>query len=209
LLEGARRNLRAGVTTVAHHNPWDPAFDKDFPVRVLKAYGWAHSLAFEADVRTRFNATPEGAPFFIHAAEGIDDAAAREVFRLDDLGVLCERTVLIHCTGVTGEGWDLIRKRGCSVIWCPRSNLFTLGRTQVPPPDIPAALGTDSPLTNNGTFLDELCTARRLAPQFKHDPYRVLRIEPREDDWIVCDAPDQPPKLVVVGGKIAYKDPAL
>lgn len=206
---GAMRNLRAGVTTVAHHNPYHDSFDQDFPVRVVKRYGWAHSLTFEPDVRGRFEATPEEAPFLIHAAEGTDDIAAREIFELADLGVLTDRTVLIHCTGVTAAGWDIVRKRGCSVIWCPSSNLFMFGVTQPPPPGIPSALGTDSPLTNRGTFLDELRLARRLCPAFRHEPHRVLRIDPQPADWIACDGPDDPPRVVVIGGRIRYLDPAL
>src|SRR5690606_749391 len=41
LLIGGLKNLLCGVTTVAHHNPpHKPLFRKDFPVRVLRKYGW-------------------------------------------------------------------------------------------------------------------------------------------------------------------------
>jgi len=66
---GGLRNLASGVTTVCHHNPYELVFHDDFPVRVLERCGWAHSLAFEADIQKRFEATPAGAPFLIHAGE--------------------------------------------------------------------------------------------------------------------------------------------
>ena len=43
--QGGLKNLLAGTTTVAHHDPWYPVFDDaGFPVHVLKSYGWCHSL---------------------------------------------------------------------------------------------------------------------------------------------------------------------
>src|SRR5579871_1490858 len=42
---GALKNLLCGATTVAHHDPWHPVFeDPDFPVRVVRHFGWSHSL---------------------------------------------------------------------------------------------------------------------------------------------------------------------
>ncbi len=62
LIWGGLRNLAAGVTTVSHHDTYHSLFDEDFPVRVIKEYGWAHSLAFTKDVRERFDATPPEVP---------------------------------------------------------------------------------------------------------------------------------------------------
>lgn len=197
LLWGGLRNLLAGVTTVSHHNPYEPDFDQNFPVRVVKSYGWAHSLAFDANVRERFLATPANQPFLIHAAEGTDASAAQEIFELDRLGVLAHNTVLIHATGVDEEGWHLIRQRGASVIVCPRSNLFTLGRAASIPEDIPVALGTDSPLTARGDFLDELAAS----PDIRHQPEQVLRLLPTAD-FIAAPGPGQQPELVVIAGRI-------
>src|SRR5258708_26221075 len=84
---GGLKNLRSGVTTVAHHNPLHkPLRHKDFPVRVLQRYGWAHSLYFENDVAGSYRRTPRTAPWMIHLAEGTDDAAAHELQRLDEMG---------------------------------------------------------------------------------------------------------------------------
>src|SRR2546426_6959571 len=54
LLWGGLKNLLSGVTTVCHHNPREQAiFDRNFPVRVLKQFGWAHSLEFSPDLMER------------------------------------------------------------------------------------------------------------------------------------------------------------
>src|ERR1700761_4915358 len=76
---GGIKNLISGVTTVAHHNAFYPVFlEPSFPVRVVKRYGWAHSIQFSPDWEARFRGTPAGYPFVIHAAEGTDEAASRE-----------------------------------------------------------------------------------------------------------------------------------
>ena len=163
LIWGGLRNLLAGATTVSHHDPYHPAFDDDFPVRVARNYGWAHSLAFAPDVRAAFDATPPGAPFLIHLGEGTDEAAAREVFQLKELGALDRRTVLVHAVGLDESAWKLVEEAGAAVVWCPRSNFFTLGRTLDPRRVArlaPMALGTDSPLTAQGDLLDEIQFAR-------------------------------------------------
>jgi hypothetical protein len=179
-------------------------------VRVIAQYSWAHSFEFTKDVKQCFDRTPPGAPFIIHLAEGIDEAAAQEIFRLNDLGALTDRTVLVHAVGIRQDGWDLVRRTGASVIWCPRSNLFTLGRTLSPDvlrSGIPIALGTDSPLTAEGDFLDEMKAACRLGNLSA--AREILRLPERPDDWIATRAPGEPPELVVIDGKVHLISPRL
>jgi cytosine/adenosine deaminase-related metal-dependent hydrolase len=208
LIWGGLRNLAAGVTTVSHHDDYHPLFDEDFPVRVIKHFGWAHSLTFEKDVRARFDATPWDAPFIIHLGEGTDASAAEEIFRLKEMGALDDRTVLVHAVGLTKEGWDLVRSARASAIWCPRSNLFTLGRTlsAEATAGIPIALGTDSSMTTEGDLLDELEYA---GGQSTDAAARVLRLPSRPDDWIAAPKFGAPPELVVIGGVIHLISPRL
>jgi cytosine/adenosine deaminase-related metal-dependent hydrolase len=212
LLWGGLRNLLAGATVVWHHNPHHPSFDESFPVRIAKPCGWAHSLAFEKNVRARWEETPRGAPFVIHAAEGTDHGAGQEIFRLDGLGVLDQRTVLIHGVGLTAEGWERVRRRGASVVWCPRSNLFMLGRTLAlgdVPPDVPVWLGTDSPLTAPGDLLDEICAARGFGTT-DHQLRRMLRADGEVgEDWIAVPRFGDPPRIVVLAGRIHLIDSQL
>jgi hypothetical protein len=86
LFIGLLKNLLAGVTTVAHHNPLYRELRARRPIRVVRRYGWAHSFLLAAqpagargepggDVARRFRATPANAPFIVHLAEGVDDDA--------------------------------------------------------------------------------------------------------------------------------------
>ncbi|HXH49048.1 MAG TPA: amidohydrolase family protein [Terriglobia bacterium] len=162
---GGIKNLLSGITTVCHHNAYEKSiFDADFPVRVVKRYGWAHSLRFGKNVEQAFLSTPRGAPFIIHLAEGSDKQSGDEIFRLDRLGALNSRTVIVHGVGLTGRGHELRRQRGAALVWCPTSNRFTLGTTL----DMAGlsrrdriSLGSDSALTAEGDLLDEVRAAHR------------------------------------------------
>lgn len=163
---GGIRNLLAGVTTVCHHNPYDPAiFDSDFPVRVVREFNWAHSLEFEPAVNAKFRRTSPGSPFVIHLAEGIDQASEIELDELDKFGALDHRTVVVHGLALRDAGLRRLNDRGGGLIWCPSSNRFLFNQTLCPRQVASmsrSALGTDSPLTGIGDFLDELRFARRL-----------------------------------------------
>ena len=161
---GGIRNLLSGVTTVCQHNEYAPIFDDYFPVRVLRDYGWAHSLAFEDDIQARAQRLSSDEPFFLHLGEGTNAEAEAELWELDQRGLLNSRTVLVHALAVGHKGLELVRARGASVVWCPSSNQFLFGRTLAPYfidacPSI--ALGSDSPLTGAGDLLDEIRTAQR------------------------------------------------
>jgi cytosine/adenosine deaminase-related metal-dependent hydrolase/SAM-dependent methyltransferase len=162
---GGLRNLLAGVTTVCHHNPFLPEVftDEDFPVDVVRDFGWAHSLALDPNVAGRFASTPPEQPFVIHLAEGVDPASANEVKQLDAMCRISARTVLVHGVALTPEGRALLRRRGAALVWCPSSNIFLFGTT-LSLEELAevgrVALGTDSPLTAAGDLLDELRLVR-------------------------------------------------
>lgn len=228
---GGLKNLLSGVTTVAHHNPYDAAiFDNDFPVRVVKRFGWAHSLHFSPDMESRYRATPQLWPFLVHAAEGTDAAAMLEIRELERIGVLSSRTVLIHGVGIDCDSLEILLCRRTPVVWCPSSNLFMLSKTLRPEvlhSGLPICLGTDSALTCPGDLARELkvarnadyLTAENIYPMVTTQAARVLRLnrgegEIREhsvaDLLVVPDSGRNPaealqefwPALVILGGKI-------
>ena len=163
---GGIRNVLCGVTTVCHHNPFEPSvFSEDFIVRVLKNYGWAHSLPFDPEAARKKRHTPRGQPFFIHLAEGIDEQSAAEIFEFSRTGALDEHTVVIHGLALGAGGGALLRSAGAGLVWCPSSNLFLFGKSMSAEeirrfPKV--ALGSDSPLTAEGDLLDEVRCARRM-----------------------------------------------
>jgi cytosine/adenosine deaminase-related metal-dependent hydrolase len=163
---GGIRNILCGVTTVCHHNPYEPkVFSNDFIVRVLRDYGWSHSLALDSRTGQRKKETPEGRKFFIHLAEGIDEQSREEVFKLEQEGALDADTVVIHGLGMGPRGSALLQAAGAGLIWCPSSNLFLFGTSMLPDqirgfPRV--ALGNDSPLSADGDLLDEIRCAHVL-----------------------------------------------
>ncbi|HEY6361908.1 MAG TPA: amidohydrolase family protein [Vicinamibacterales bacterium] len=203
--QGGLKNLLAGVTTVAHHDPWlgvldDPAF----PVGLLQNFGWSHSLGlgtprgglpprYGPPVGQSFVTTPVAHPWTIHLAEGTDHTAATELAQLDTLGCLASNTVLVHGVGLTGPDVERVIESGAAVVWCPASNLGMLGRT------VDAGtlrrlfaagrltLGSDSRLTGSRDLLDELRVARihsDLSPSellrlVTCDARRILRLDDR------------------------------
>jgi len=187
LFIGGLKNLLSGVTTVAHHNPFYRELHGKFPVRVVKRYGWAHSFHLEGQsagakgesaghIRRRYHATPRGAPFLLHLAEGVDDAARAELDRLESLDCLGPNTILIHGVGLNLEGWQRIVHAGAGLVWCQAYNLFLLKQSAAvsqfiaawPESSARIGLGTDSRLTGSRDLLEEMRVAvaiGHLTPQ--------------------------------------------
>jgi ubiquinone/menaquinone biosynthesis C-methylase UbiE len=179
---GGIRNLLCGVTSVCHHNPFEPeVFTNEFVVRVLRDYGWAHSLPLDPDAAVKKNETPEGQPFLLHLAEGLDEKCSREIFELHSAGGLDYNTVVIHGLGLGLDGMKLLRSTGAGLIWCPSSNLFMFGKTLSAEeirglPNV--AIGSDSPLTSCGDLLDEVHCAGQLLPSSAEAIYGYVTRQP-------------------------------
>lgn len=199
---GAIRNLLCGVTTVCHHDfLWPELRRSNFPVRVLQRYGWAHSPALGGDLHAHRAATPVGCPFILHACEGVDETAQRELWLLDRLALLDEDAVLVHALALDPEGAALLQRRKTSIILCPSSNQFLFGAT----PCISLlsgmdnlALGSDSPLTSAGDLLDEVRFAAyvcNLSPESAYHmvtefPAKILRLNNAEGSITESGAAD-------------------
>lgn len=208
--QGALKNALCGSTLVMHHDPVAPVFDATgFPVRTLRACGWAHSLhwPYGPGVVDSFLRTPPDVGWFIHLAEGSDDQAAAELGELHALGCLRPNTVLIHGVGMSDADIARVVTSGASLVWCPSSNLKVLGRT-VTPERLRAlfavgrlALGTDSRLSGSRDLLDELrvaaahsdLSARELLQLSSAHARRVLRVAPGRDDLIIIRRRSQDP----------------
>jgi cytosine/adenosine deaminase-related metal-dependent hydrolase len=181
---GGIRNLLCGVTTVCHHNPFLAEYERlDFPVRVLREYGWAHSLALGGDLGAQRSATPPGCAFIVHACEGVDTLASEELWTLDRMGLLDADAVLVHGLAIDAQGAKRICMCGTSLIVCPSSNYFLFGRV----PDVSLfptteqiALGSDSPLTAVGDLLDEIRFAAKACHIIPEDLYQMVTTRPVE-----------------------------
>ncbi|GAB3787958.1 amidohydrolase family protein [Dyella agri] len=180
LRHGALKNLLAGVSCVAHHDPWHPALDAlDFPIALLRDYGWSYALGWPGygpPVRASFAATPAGRPWMIHLAEGTDAIAQAELAQLDRLGCLAANSVLVHGVGMRAADIDRVIATGAAVVWCPTSNRNLLGRTLDPRRLCAAdrlALGSDSRLSGARDLLEEM---RGIAARGELTPAQVVAL---------------------------------
>lgn len=186
---GGLKNLLSGVTTVAHHDPWQPVFDEPgFPARVLRSFGWSHSLGLSEDagsgipnygspVAESYSETPRNVPWIIHAAEGTDSRTGSELDRLDALRCLNSNTVLVHGVALTEKDINRIIERRCRVVWCPSSNLALLGCTLNPRRLFDAgllALGTDARISAAQDILEELRIAAAHSDLAPNELFRLV-----------------------------------
>ena len=178
LRHGALKNLLAGTTCVAHHDPWHPALDAaDFPVALLRDYGWSYALGwpdYGPPVQKSFVTTPADHPWLIHLAEGTDATAQAELEQLDQLGCLAANSVLIHGVGLREQDIDRVIASGAAVVWCPASNRALLGRSLEPRRLCEAdrlALGSDSRLSGARDLLEEL---RGITAHCELNPSQLL-----------------------------------
>ncbi len=188
LWTGLIKNLLSGVTTVCHHNPFYPELESEIPIRVVKEYGFGHSLFRGEDPVVSYQNTPKGDPWIIHLAEGVDQNAGREFEQLESIGALGQNTVLVHGIGLNEVQRHKLIKSGGGLVWCPGSNIFLFGRTA----DVKAlsqagklALGSDSRLTGEFDLLTELrvaaacqqLTGQSLFRAVTTDSARILRLK--------------------------------
>ena len=192
LRHGALKNLLAGTTCVAHHDEWHPVFQStDFPVAVLRDYGWSYALGYPQygpPVRESFAATPADQPWMIHLAEGTDASAQAELEQLEQLGCLAANTVLIHGVGLREPDIERVIAQGAAVVWCPTSN-HKLLQQSLDPRRLHAAgrlaLGSDSRLSGARDLLEELravsgeLDARQALRLITSHAARILRLPTR------------------------------
>jgi cytosine/adenosine deaminase-related metal-dependent hydrolase len=205
------KNVLAGVTTVAHHDPWyETLDDADFPVGLLRDFGWCHSLGlgtprgdspprYGPTVVESFAKTNVDRPWIIHLAEGTDHIAQSELEQLGALGCLASNTVLVHGVGLTPSNVATVIERNAAVVWCPASNRSLFGSTLDPRRLFDAgrlALGSDSRLTGSRDLLDEAAVASansdlsssELLRLMTADAASILRLDGRGALDIGCHA---------------------
>jgi 5-methylthioadenosine/S-adenosylhomocysteine deaminase len=122
-----------------------------------------------------------GLPFHIHVAEGryerdqsIERHGLSPVAFLDSIGVLSDRTLMVHCVWVDERDLGIMRDRGVRVVHNPCANAF-LGDGIAPvrqmlERNIPVCLGTDGGCTNSRqSVFEEMRMAALLAKAVASD----------------------------------------
>jgi cytosine/adenosine deaminase-related metal-dependent hydrolase len=235
LFLGGLRNLLAGVTAVAHHGPFHRSLGRrDFPVRVLERYHFAHSPGLTRGLRRTYRTTDRRIPWLVHVAEGTDQRARDEIDALVRENVLRQNTVMIHAVAVPADKLPLVAEARACVVWCPESNRRLYGATAdvaaLRAAGIRVGLGSDSPLCGVRDALSNLAAARAegvlddasllvLATAGSAEVARLPAggVTPgARADLLAADALEgllagdrRAVALVVVGGRARYGRPAL
>jgi 5-methylthioadenosine/S-adenosylhomocysteine deaminase len=102
----------------------------------------------------------------VHASDSrgqVQDAMSRygmsDLAWLSEVGLLTDRTLVVHAVQVDEDGLDLLARTGASVSHCPAANLY--GGSGIAPVvemrqrEVRVTLGTDGPASNNGQSLFE------------------------------------------------------
>jgi cytosine/adenosine deaminase-related metal-dependent hydrolase len=166
LFLGGLRNLLAGVTAVAHHNPFHRSLAReDFPTWVLERYQFAHSPGLTPQIKRTYRSSDRRIPWMVHAAEGVDARCRSEVATLAAARLLRQNTVLVHAIGVSGDDVAAMAAAGASVVWCPESNRNLYHTTAdvrtLLGAGIAVGLGSDSPVSGVRDALSNLAAAGR------------------------------------------------
>ena len=118
-------------------------------------------------------------PFHIHVAEGqyegartLTEHGATPIRYLDNLGVLGERMIGVHCVWLDPDEVRLMGERGAGLAYCPSSNMI-LGDgitriTELIAAGVRIGLGTDGGCTNNRLSVFEEMRMAALLQKVRH-----------------------------------------
>lgn len=156
---------------------------KDHPSEFLAATFGIHAGLSVSDetLENCVSACPEDIGFHIHLAEhpvdvfhALNKYGVKPGVRLNDFGILKEKTILGHCVHIDAHELELIRNSGSAISHQPRSNMGNA----VGLPDIEsyANFGAKLGLGNDGysnSMIDEVRVASLAHKLFRGDPRRV------------------------------------
>ena len=172
---GPKRYLESPEEAVANVRELRAALSGDNRAFVQPAPHSIHAASPEMIQAGDAIAKDLGVPFHIHVAEGryerdlsLERSGLSPVRFLDSLGVLSERTVMVHCVWVDEDDLALMAERGAKVVHNPSANAY-LGDGIAPfrqmlARGIPVCLGTDGGCTNSRqSVFEEMRMAALLA----------------------------------------------
>ena len=195
LESGIRAVLGHGVIDFPAPGVPDPADNVDTAVRFARNLAGRSSRVYPSIfchspytcsektlVKAKEAADELGILFQVHAAEteqehilGGKNPERSVIAYLDRIGVLDEKTLLVHAVWVDDTDLKIIRDRGCPVAHCAQSNMkLASGIAPVPrmlETGITVGMGTDGCASNNNLdLLEEMDTAAKLHKCANLDP---------------------------------------
>ncbi|MBD3155505.1 MAG: amidohydrolase family protein [Candidatus Aenigmarchaeota archaeon] len=104
------------------------------------------------------------------------DKGKTPVKYLDEIGILNDKLIAVHCNWLTNKDVDIFSQRNCSIVHCPTSNM-KLANGRMPllkwifKKDIRVGLGTDGAASNNNLDMFEEMKNCSIANKFfQRDP---------------------------------------
>ncbi|MDR2470576.1 MAG: amidohydrolase family protein, partial [Treponema sp.] len=166
--------LFSGVTTVNDHFPqkFNASILPTLPIRAILEYGLAHE-ASSYDLKwgdgleiEHARAVKNNWPFITHLSEGFDEEAMNGVKYLEELKILDEYCLFVHCIGFSDEDITKVARAGASVSWCGFSNKFMFNVTckikKLLEAGVNVTIGTDSSASGSANLLEEMRYDRAL-----------------------------------------------
>jgi cytosine/adenosine deaminase-related metal-dependent hydrolase len=157
ILWGIYKNLLCGVTTVVNHGE-----KIDAPGTLINVFQDScslHSVGFEKNWKYKLNKRSGEKLYVIHAGEGRDDCARKEIDTLIRWNVFKKKIIAVHGVAMTGSQAESFS----ALVWCPVSNYFMFNETarvDILKAHTRIVLGTDSTLTAGWNFWDHLRLAK-------------------------------------------------
>ena len=166
--------LFSGVTTVNDHFPhhFNSHILPTLPIRAIENYCLAHeSTSYDLKWGDGIEIEHKRAvknkwPFITHLCEGFDTEAMNSIDVLEEMGILDNHCLFVHCISFNDEDIKKTAKAGASVSWCGFSNMFMFNVTakvrKMLKAGVNLTIGTDSSATGSANLLAELKFDRKL-----------------------------------------------
>jgi cytosine/adenosine deaminase-related metal-dependent hydrolase len=157
---GMYKNLLAGVTTVVNHGG---RLEIENPViDIFQETQNLHSVDYEKNWKWKLN-NPLRSPIdcVIHAGEGTNKKAAKEIDQIIKFNLLKRNLIAVHGVSMTPEQASHFK----AMVWCPESNKILLdqhARIHELKKNTKVVFGTDSTLTGNWNIWKHLKLACML-----------------------------------------------
>ena len=164
----------SGVTTVNDHFPHaiNGEILPTLPVRAILEYGLAHETTSydlkwgDGVLEEHARAVKNNWPFITHLCEGFDEESMHSLKNLEQMGVLDEHCLFVHCIAFSDEDIKRAAKAGASISLCPSSNMRMFNVTakirKMLNAGLNLTLGTDSSASGPANLLEEMQNLRQL-----------------------------------------------
>ena len=164
----------SGVTTVNDHFPQaiNSAILPTLPVRAILEYGLAHEatsydLKWGDGVEVEHKrAVKNKWPFITHLCEGFDPEAMHSIETLENMGILDNHCLFVHCISFSDDDIKKVAKAGASISLCSSSNMLMFNVTakirKLLKAGVNLTIGTDSAASGPANLFEEMKNLRKL-----------------------------------------------